>query len=87
MRGSTDELPVCECALIVGIITFISMIKTTSKSLKARKVFIFQYFSFYEQLKEVRALRGKIGSLFSQKTESCFLRKSPNWFIRSIAEV
>ena len=34
-----------------GILTFIRMIKTTSESLKARKVFIFQYFSFFEQLK------------------------------------
>ena len=30
---------------------FISMINKTSESLKARKVFIFQHFSFYEQLK------------------------------------
>ena len=36
---------------IVGILTFISMINTTSDSLKARIVFIFQDFSFYEQLK------------------------------------
>ena len=35
----------------VGILTFISMINTTPESLKARKVFIFQHFSFYEQLK------------------------------------
>ena len=35
----------------VGILTFISMINTTSESLKARKVFIFQHFNFYEQLK------------------------------------
>ena len=35
----------------VGILTFISMINTTFESLKARKVFIFQHFSFYEQLK------------------------------------
>ena len=31
---------------IVGILTFISMINTTSEGLKARKVNIFQYFSF-----------------------------------------
>ena len=31
---------------IVGILTFISMIKTISESLKARKVFIFQHSSF-----------------------------------------
>ena len=34
----------------VGILTFISMINTTSESLKARKD-CFQHFSFYEQLK------------------------------------
>ena len=36
---------------IVGILTFISMINTTSKILKARNFFICWYFSFYEQLK------------------------------------
>ena len=36
---------------IVGILTFISMINTTSKSFKARKVIIFQHFSFSECLK------------------------------------
>ena len=30
----------------VGILTFISMIITTSESLKARKVYIFQHFIF-----------------------------------------
>ena len=30
---------------IVGILTFISMIDTTSESLKARNVFIFQHFN------------------------------------------
>ena len=35
----------------VGILTCISMINTTSKSLKLRKSFIFQHYSFYEQLK------------------------------------
>ena len=34
-----------------GILAFISMINTPSESLKARKVSIFQHFSFYEQLK------------------------------------
>ena len=34
----------------VSILTFISMINTTSKSFKARKVFIFQQLGFYEQL-------------------------------------
>ena len=36
---------------IIGILTFISMINTSSESLKARTVFIFQHFNFYEQLK------------------------------------
>ena len=36
---------------IVGILTFISMINTSSDCLNARKIFIFQHFSFYEQLK------------------------------------
>ena len=35
---------------IVGILTFISIIYATSESLKVRKVFIFQNFSFYEQV-------------------------------------
>ena len=33
---------------IIGILTFICMINTTSESLKARNVFICRYFSFYE---------------------------------------
>ena len=33
------------------ILTFISMMNTAIKSLKARKVFIFQHSSFYEQSK------------------------------------
>ena len=36
---------------IVGILTFISMINTTSENLKARKVFIFQLFCFYKLMK------------------------------------
>ena len=36
---------------IVGILTFMSMINTTSERLKARHFFICLYFSFYEQLK------------------------------------
>ena len=36
---------------IVGILTFMSMINTTSESFKARRVFIFQNFSFYEHMK------------------------------------
>ena len=36
---------------IVGILTFISMINTTSERLKARNFFICRNFSFYEKLK------------------------------------
>ena len=36
---------------IVGILTFISMINTTSERLKAINFFICRYFSHYEQLK------------------------------------
>ena len=36
---------------IVGILTFISMLNAKSETMKARKVGIFQQFSFYEQLK------------------------------------
>ena len=35
---------------IVGILTFISKINTTSGSFKARNFFTLQHFSFYEQL-------------------------------------
>ena len=36
---------------IVGILTFISMINTSSERLNARNFFICRYFSFYEQSK------------------------------------
>ena len=36
---------------IVGILTFISMINTTSEKLETRNSFICRYFSVYEQLK------------------------------------
>ena len=36
---------------IVGILTFISMINTTTERLKAKHFFSCQYFSLYEQLK------------------------------------
>ena len=35
---------------IVGILTFIRMINTTSERLKARNFFTFRYFGFYDQL-------------------------------------
>ena len=41
----------CLNANIFGILTFISMINTTSERLKARNFFVCWYFSFYEQLK------------------------------------
>ena len=37
--------------IIVGILTFISMISTTYERLKARNFYIHRYFIFYEQLK------------------------------------
>ena len=37
----------------VGILTFISMINTSSERLQARNFFICGYFSFYEQLVEI----------------------------------
>ena len=37
--------------IIVGILTFISMINTTSEGLKARNFLNCRYFSFYGQLK------------------------------------
>ena len=36
---------------IVGILTFISMINTTSERLRARNFFICRFLSFYEKLK------------------------------------
>ena len=36
---------------IVGILTFMSMMNTTSESLRARKIFIFQHFRCYDYLK------------------------------------
>ena len=37
--------------IIVGILTLISRINTASEIFKARKIYILQYFSFYEQSK------------------------------------
>ena len=44
-------LIIVKISTIVGILTFINMINTTSMSLKAMEVFIFQCYSFYEHLK------------------------------------
>ena len=41
-----DKMPT-----IVGILTFMSMINTTSESLKLRNVLIFYYLRLYSQLK------------------------------------
>ena len=41
---------------IVGILTFISRINTTSERLKAKNFLIFRHFSFYEQLKSCAQL-------------------------------
>ena len=37
--------------IMLTILTFMSIIITTSESLVGRKAFLFQHFSFYEQLK------------------------------------
>ena len=54
---------------IVGILTFISMINTIPESLKARKFFILQHFSFYEELKELGSRRGEIGPAIEMHTD------------------
>ena len=41
-----DKMPT-----IVGILTFISMMNTTSESLKARKVYFTAFLVFYKQVK------------------------------------
>ena len=50
---STKFIPLINVKMptIVGILTFISMINTTSERLKARNFFICWYFSFYTRLK------------------------------------
>ena len=44
-------IKVSKMPTIVGILIFINMIYTTSDSFKARKVYNFQPFSFYDQFK------------------------------------
>ena len=58
MRSAEHEIKMPTIMLInvkmptnVGILTFISMINTTSEKLKARNFFICRYISFNEQLK------------------------------------
>ena len=46
-----DSAQIVKMTTIVGILTFISRINTTSERLKATYFFICLYFSFYEQLK------------------------------------
>ena len=48
---STKFILLINITTIDGILTFISMINTTSERNKARNFFICRYFSFYEQLK------------------------------------
>ena len=48
---STKFILLINVTTIDGILTFISMINTTSERNKARNFFICRYFSFYEQLK------------------------------------
>ena len=45
------RMPTIIGILIVGILTFIRRINTASEILKARKIFNFLHFNFYEQLK------------------------------------
>ena len=65
---------------IVDILTLISMINTTSESLEARKAFIFQHFSFYEQLK-VHAPLSMI-KVFIASGHVLNLKKSIDWHER-----
>ena len=53
---------------IVGILTFISKINTTSECYNQEKIIIFQYFSFNEQLK------------FHEHSVEMSMRKVPGWF-------
>ena len=52
LNSSKDEIGPAHVKMpkVVGILTFISMIKTTIEILKV-KCFTFQHFSFYEQMK------------------------------------
>ena len=42
---------------IIGILTFMRMINSTSDSMEAVKVFIFQHFGFYEQFKKMCSVK------------------------------
>ena len=55
----------------VGILTIISMMNKTSESLKARTVFIFQHFSFYEKLKFHTQFITSGPGFLSMSFESC----------------
>ena len=57
---------------IVGILTFKYMINTTSEHLKARKVFSFKHFRFYEVLKfhaHLSCARKKFGARACSSTQ------------------
>ena len=79
---------------IVGFLTCISMMNTTSERLKARNFFICRYFSFYEQLKfqaqlswawkKLHNLRGQVllsrqGPITTPNFAYGFHYKSPSW--------
>ena len=49
-KHEIDPAHKCKMPTIVGILTFISMISTTSERRIARNFFICRYLSFYEQL-------------------------------------
>ena len=55
----------------VGILTFISMKNTTSESFRVRKVFIFQHFCFYKQMKSHAPFSmNKVSNLGAKATSS-----------------
>ena len=70
---------------IVGIITFISMINTMFESLKARNVFHFQHFRFYEQLKFYAQL--SMNFFYNLRARSFNLFESKNVVFISNSEI
>ena len=58
---------------IVGILTFICMINTTSERLKARNFIICRYFSFYKQLKFCAQLSWAWKKFYNLGSNICFL--------------
>ena len=62
---------------IVDILTFISRINTASESFKVRNIFIFQHFTFYEQLKFHAKWVGH---------KKSFITSGPDFIVRSFME-